>query len=60
MPDKEGKQEGPGKNATVEEGTEPSDKSEDTPGTPHKGGFGEQEADARPDDVPSAEDVPGR
>ncbi len=52
--------EGPGNKAPVAVGTQPSDKDENTPGTPHKGGFGEQEAQAAPEDVPKAEDVPGR
>jgi hypothetical protein len=60
MPDKEGKQEGPGNEAPVAEGTQPSDKDESTPGTAHKGGFGQQEADASADDVPTSDEVPGR
>ena len=59
MPDRQGNMEGPGNKAPVAEGTQPEQKDEDAPGTPHKGGFGEQEDDALPDDVPGDE-VPGR
>ena len=71
MPDKEGNVEGPGLKTAdqaykshpddIPEGTQPSDKDESTPGIAHKGGFGEQEAQASSDDgKPQAEDVPGR
>lgn len=73
MPDKQGNYEGAGAKTAdqaykshpddIPEGTQPSEKSQDDPGIAHKGGFGEQEAEARPDPsegVPSAEDVPGR